>query len=63
VLALEAARRSGATTIAFTGNGGGKVAEIADIALVGPDGYSALVQEVHITLGHIICDLVEQDLV
>ena len=62
VLALEAAKRAGATTIAFTGNGGGRVAEIADIALIGPDGYSAIVQEVHITLGHIVCDLVEQEL-
>ena len=62
VLGLEEAKRQGATTIAFTGNGGGKVAEVADIALVGPDGYSALVQEVHITLGHIVCDLVEQAL-
>jgi len=61
VLGLEAAKRLGATTVAFTGNGGGKVAEIADVALVGPDGYSAIVQEVHITLGHIICDLVEQE--
>jgi D-sedoheptulose 7-phosphate isomerase len=63
VLALEEAKRRGATTIAFTGNGGGRVAEVADIALIGPDGYSALVQEVHITLGHIVCDLVEQTLV
>jgi D-sedoheptulose 7-phosphate isomerase len=62
VLALEEAKRLGATTIAFSGNGGGRVAEVADIVLVGPDGYSALVQEVHITLGHIICDLVEQAL-
>jgi len=62
VRGLEAAKRAGATTIAFTGNGGGAVAEIADVALVGPDGYSALVQEVHITLGHIVCDLVEQAL-
>jgi hypothetical protein len=30
--------------------------------LIGPDGYSAIVQEVHITMGHIICDLVEQEL-
>jgi len=52
----------GATTVTFTGNGGGRVAEIADLALVGPDGYSAIVQEVHITMGHIICDLVEQEL-
>ncbi len=60
VIGLDEAKRLGATTIAFTGNGGGAVLEIADIALVGPDGTSALVQEVHITLGHIICDLVDQ---
>lgn len=62
VAGLEEAKKIGATTIAFTGNGGGKVAEVADIALVGPDGHSALVQEVHITLGHIVCELVDQAL-
>ena len=60
VLALQEARKIGATTIAFSGNGGGKMTAFADIALIGPDGYSALVQEIHITLGHIICELVEQ---
>jgi len=60
---LEEARRRGATTIAFTGNGGGEAAGVADLALVGPDGYSAIIQEVHITMGHIICDLVEQQLI
>jgi D-sedoheptulose 7-phosphate isomerase len=63
VLALEEAKKRGAVTVAFTGNGGGKVAEIADLSLVGPDGYSAIIQEVHITMGHIICDLVEQELI
>ncbi|HEY4439597.1 MAG TPA: SIS domain-containing protein [Candidatus Elarobacter sp.] len=62
VLGLEAANRAGATTVAFTGNGGGTVADVADLVLLGPDGYSAIVQEVHITMGHIICDLVEQEL-
>jgi D-sedoheptulose 7-phosphate isomerase len=62
VLALEEAKHRGAVTIAFSGNGGGAVAQIAHITLIGPDGYSALVQEVHITLGHIVCDLVEQAL-
>ncbi len=62
VLALEEAKKLGATTIAFTGNGGGRLAGVADINLIGPDGYSALVQEVHITLGHIVCDLVEEAL-
>lgn len=62
VAGLQRGKDVGATTIAFTGNGGGTVAEIADLSLIGPDGYSAIVQEVHITLGHIICDLVEQEL-
>jgi D-sedoheptulose 7-phosphate isomerase len=60
---LEAGKRGGAVTVAFTGNGGGTVAEVADLSLIGPDGYSAIVQEVHITMGHIICDLVEQELI
>jgi D-sedoheptulose 7-phosphate isomerase len=63
VLALEEARRRDAVTVAVSGNGGGKVAEISDLALVGPDGYSAIVQEVHLVLCHIICDLVEQRMI
>jgi len=62
VRGLQRAKEVGATAIAFSGNGGGPVAEIADLALIGPDGYSAIVQEVHIVMGHIICDLVEQEL-
>ena len=62
VYGLEAAKRCGALAIAFTGNGGGKVAEVADLVLMGPDGYSAIIQEVHITMGHIVCDLVDQAL-
>jgi len=60
VLALEEAKRREAVTVAFTGNGGGRVAEISDLVLLGPDGYSAIVQEVHQTMAHIVCDLVEQ---
>ncbi len=62
VLALQAARARGAVAIAFTGNGGGGAADAADLVLLGPDGYAALIQEVHITMGHIVCDLVEQAL-
>lgn len=60
---LEAARRKGAITVAFTGNGGGDVAGAAEINVIGPDGYSAPIQEIHIALGHIVCDLVERELV
>jgi D-sedoheptulose 7-phosphate isomerase len=63
VLALEAAKKCGAVTVAFTGNGGGTVAEISDLSLIGPDGYAALVQEVHQVMAHIVCDLVEQVLI
>jgi hypothetical protein len=35
----------------------------SDLAIVGPDGYAAIVQEVHQVLAHIICDLVEQVLI
>lgn len=63
VLALEAARKKGAVTIAFTGNGGGSVMKFADLVLMGPDGYAAIVQEVHQVMAHIVCDLVEQRLI
>jgi D-sedoheptulose 7-phosphate isomerase len=63
VLALESAKRCGAITVAFTGNGGGRVAEIADLSLIGPDGYAAIIQEVHQVMAHIVCDLVEQALI
>jgi len=59
-LALEEAKRREAVTVAFTGNGGGEAGDIADLVLLGPDGYSAIVQEVHQTMAHIVCDLVEQ---
>src|SRR5580658_5470358 len=63
VLALEAAKKKGAITVAFTGNGGGAVMEHSNFALVGPDGYAAIVQEVHQVMAHIVCDLVEQRLI
>lgn len=59
VAGLRAAREVGATTVALTGNGGGDVCAQSDIAIVGPSGPSWKVQEVHLTLGHIICELVE----
>jgi D-sedoheptulose 7-phosphate isomerase len=63
VLALEAAKAKGAVAVAFTGNGGGTVAAAADLILVGPDGYAAIVQEVHQVMAHIVCDLVEQRMI
>jgi len=63
VLAMQAARKKGAITVAFTGNGGGSVMDFADLVLMGPNGYAAIVQEVHQVMAHILCDLVEQRLI
>jgi D-sedoheptulose 7-phosphate isomerase len=57
--AFRAARDLKVTTIAFTGNGGGSIVALSDIAIVGPSGPSWMVQEVHLALGHIMCELVE----
>lgn len=61
VLALQEARQKGAMTIAFTGRGG-RLKELADFYLVVPTDNTPRVQEVHITAGHIICGLVEEEL-
>lgn len=57
--AIEAAKARGAVTLGFSGRGGGKLAETANLCLVAPDDASARIQELHITCGHILCDLVE----
>jgi D-sedoheptulose 7-phosphate isomerase len=59
--AFECAREHGLRTIALSGRGG-KLAELADVAIRVPAGATAYVQESHIMLGHILCDLVERSL-
>ena len=55
------ARSIGMHTIAFTGEGGGKLAEICDITLAIPSNVTARIQEMHILAGHIMCELIEED--
>ena len=59
VEALEAARERGAYTVAMTGEGGGKMAGIADATVCVPTKDTARVQEGHILCGHMLCDWVE----
>ena len=61
VKAAEMARSIGMHTIAFTGEGGGKLAEICDITLAIPSNVTARIQEMHILAGHIMCELIEED--
>jgi D-sedoheptulose 7-phosphate isomerase len=63
VRALEKAKERGAWTVAFTGQGGGRAAKVVDLLLAMPSRDTPRVQEAHITLLHIMCDLVERALV
>ncbi len=60
IRAVEAASTLGVTSLAFSGKDGGAVAGSADIALVVPHDDFARIQEIHMTLGHILCGLVEE---
>jgi D-sedoheptulose 7-phosphate isomerase len=56
---LEVAKKMGLVTIAFTGKDGGNIAKIADLSVNVSSSVTARIQEVHITAGHAICDLVD----
>jgi D-sedoheptulose 7-phosphate isomerase len=58
--ALQTARQIGAFTVAFTGQGGGEIAAIADVALRIPSKDTARIQEGHLLCGHMLCDWVER---
>ena len=62
VRGLSAARRLGAVTAALLGGDGGRIRELADHALIVPSTVTARIQEVHILLGHILCDYVEEQI-
>lgn len=60
--AVEAARELGVHSVAWSGRGGGKLATMVDCALVVPSADTQRIQEAHITLGHIIAELVDDAL-
>ena len=57
-----AARECGLTTIAWTGAAGGKLAGLVDYPFIVPSTVTSRIQESHITLGHVLCELVEEQL-
>ena len=62
LLALQAAKKLRAKTIAFSGGDGGKVAQLADLCLVVSAKQSPRIQETHQLAYHILCDLIESAL-
>lgn len=62
LLAIKQAKKMGINTIALTGADGGELAKTADLSLVVPSSVTARIQEAHITIAHIICEIVEHNL-
>jgi D-sedoheptulose 7-phosphate isomerase len=62
--ALETAKRMGLSTIALTGHSGGKLRNSADVdyCICAPTEETPRIQECHILMGHVICEIVEQEL-
>jgi D-sedoheptulose 7-phosphate isomerase len=59
---IKAAKEKGAFTVGFTGATGGKLEKVVDVCLKVPSDDTPRIQEAHITVGHIICQLVEEGL-
>lgn len=62
IKAFEQARTQGVLCIAMTGKSGGKMKECADYIIGIPSNDTPRIQECHITVGHIICELVERNI-
>ena len=59
-LALKKAKEKGVFTIGLSGRNGGEMNDLADVSIVVPCDVTARIQESHIMIGHIICELAEE---
>jgi D-sedoheptulose 7-phosphate isomerase len=62
IKAISVAKKNGMRTIVLTGSSGGKLAAMADHAFIVQSKVTARIQETHITLGHAICQMVDEEL-
>jgi len=60
VLAAEEARRQGMKVHGFLGGDGGRLLTLVDAALVAPSSATPKIQEIHITMGHLLCMILEK---
>ena len=60
--AFESAKKKGIATVALTGRDGGEMAKMADVALIVPSHATPRIQESHILIGHILCDIIEKEI-
>lgn len=61
-LAVKQAKKMGLKTAALSGGDGGELVKLADVCVVVPSSVTARIQEAHIAIGHIICELIEEEL-
>jgi D-sedoheptulose 7-phosphate isomerase len=61
-LGIKQAKKMGIKTVALSGGDGGDIVKLADVSLVVPSKITARIQEAHITIAHIICEMIEQEL-
>lgn len=59
--ALETGRQYGCKTIGFSGRDGGRMGDYCDLNIVVPSNATARIQEMHILIGHIICDAIDAE--
>jgi len=62
IKAFESAKKKGIITVALTGRDGGEMAKMADYALIVPSNATPRIQESHILIGHILCDIIEKEI-
>jgi len=59
---VDAAKRRGLATLGLTGKTGGRLRRLVDLAILAPTDDTPRVQEAHILIGHILCELAEREL-
>jgi len=62
ILGIEMAKKIGMKTVALLGKDGGEIKNIVDYSIIVPSFDTARIQEVHIMIGHILCEIVEKEL-
>ena len=62
IKAIDVAKKNGMRTVILTGGTGGKLANVADITFIVNTKQTPRIQETHITLGHTICQMVDEEL-
>ncbi len=62
IRAARAARRAGLRTVALLAKGGGRLKDVVDVAVIVPTENTARAQELHLAIGHAVCDRVDETL-